>query len=155
VITAASENARDKLMPLIKTKLREYDDQARASAYITKYEMHHKSLIYDALKHSNKVKIIDWGNRVLAVNAHNDVEGRSTFRKVFQLSQPTENINSEISNFKSYLEDNWQVAGPKKRGKSSSPKNTDGKPAGGAAKKPILKSAFKTPKPIERDIKGK
>lgn len=30
VITTSSENTRDRLMPMIKTKLREYDAQAKA-----------------------------------------------------------------------------------------------------------------------------
>lgn len=99
VITAASENARDRLMPLVKSNLREYDNGARANAYITKYEMEHKSIIYNGLKDNHRVKIIDWGNRVLVVNSQFDFEGKNTFRKVFQLSQSTENINTELSHF--------------------------------------------------------
>lgn len=99
VITAASENARDRLMPLVKSNLREYDNGARANAYIAKYEMEHKSIIYNGLKDNHRVKIIDWGNRVLVVNSQFDFEGKNTFRKVFQLSQSTENINTELSHF--------------------------------------------------------
>jgi hypothetical protein len=49
VLVFHNEASRDKNLPIVKTILKSYDPNAKASAYLTKYELQHKALVYNEL----------------------------------------------------------------------------------------------------------
>ncbi len=133
-----SEHARDRALPLVKNCLREIDSNARAQAYLTKYELEHKSAIYGNLKKLEGVKLMDWGNKVMVV-VENDEHPDETYKRVIHLSHSDENINGIINDIKTVVEGDWEpVTSAKSKGKtpyrSNGPKQSSGK-----------QTSFKTP----------
>jgi hypothetical protein len=125
--------------------LKTFEPAARASAYITKFEMANKSLVYNKLGDKQKVNLLDWGNKVLVTEKvqRHDKQG---FRKVIYLSQHTDQILSTIDDINNHFHGKWEAApGGTKRDKSQSPKHTGGQAAAGPSKKRIPQSTFKTP----------
>ena len=71
IFVVRDEQARDKSIMLTKQFLKANNLAGRVSAWITNLERQNKDIAYTAFKSlHDKVKVIDWGNRVLIVSSN-------------------------------------------------------------------------------------
>lgn len=72
----------------------------RAMAYLTTYQVENKGYIYDTFKNMANVRLLEWGDKLVAVDPNTT---NSKFRTYFNLSSRREFLLSQIATLNAEL----------------------------------------------------